>query len=154
MARVNLGTFSIDAPDVWTLSTIILAGPVEEPNDKLKLKTAKPQKPFQQNIIVTMEQVGKDETPESYVRRQVQGLLEAKVIRKETATPETLDLGKGQKGLLTEQSVTGPGGEQVRQLQLVSIRNGVAFTLIASNLDGPAYDRSKDSFRKILASFE
>ncbi|MBI2377180.1 MAG: hypothetical protein HYV07_24480 [Deltaproteobacteria bacterium] len=153
MARLNLGTFSIEASDQWTLSTMILAGPVEEPNDKLKLKTAKPPKPFQQNIIVTMEQVKNDETPESYVKRQIQGLVEANVRRKETASPENVELAGGQKGYLTEQSVTAPGGEQVRQLQLVTIKKGVAFTLIASNLDGPAFDASRTAFRKILTSF-
>ena len=118
------------------------------------MPTTKAVKPFQQNVIATMEQVGKKETPESYVKRQIEGLRKAGVQRKETAPPETVTLKSGGQGLLTEQSVVGPGGERVRQMQLVSIKGGVAHTLIASHLDGAPFDVAKASFREMLTSFE
>ena len=115
--------------------------------------TAKKSKPFNQNLIATMEQVDPNETAESYVQRQLEGLIQAGVQRKETAKPEAVTLENGQEALLTERSVIGPGGERVRQLQLVAIKNGVAHTLIASNLDGPTYDKCKAQFRQMLTSF-
>ena len=100
-----------------------------------------------------MEQVSADETADSYVKKQLEGLRKAGVQRKETAKPETIKLGNGASGLLTEQSVVGPGGERVRQLQMVSIKDGVAHTLIASHLDGGPFDKAKAEFKKILISF-
>ena len=154
MPRVNFGSFSLDAPSSWSLSTVILSGPVVTDTMSAGMPTTKAVKPFQQNIIATMEQVGKKETPESYVKRQIEGLRKAGVQRKETAPPEKVTLDTGVQGLLTEQSVVGPGGERVRQLQLVSIKDGVAHTLIASHLDGAPFEAAKASFRQMLTSFK
>ena len=116
--------------------------------------TAKKSKPFNQNLIATMEPVADSETAESYVKRQTEGLIQAGVQRTETAKPETIKLSSGLEGLITERSVVGPGGERVRQLQLVTIKNNVAHTLIASNIDGLSYDKHKAQFKEMLASFE
>jgi hypothetical protein len=151
MPRVPLGPFSIEAPNDWSLTTVILAGPIEENPGAAGMLTTKAVRPFQQNIVVTMEQVEASETAESYVKRQIEGLKKAQVQRRETSAPETVKLKTG-SGLLTEQSVSGPGGESVRQLQLVHIKEGVAYTLIATHLDGQPYDRAKARFRAALLS--
>jgi hypothetical protein len=153
MSRINIGSFSIDTPSEWSLTTLILSGPVVEDKMSKGMLTTKQSRPFQQNIIATMEPVSSGETAQSYVMRQLDGLRNAGVQRNETAKPETLKLENGQDGYLTEQSVVGPSGERVRQLQLVSIKDGVAHTIIASNLDGDAYAKSKAEFRKMLISF-
>lgn len=154
MPRISLANaFSIDAPGDWTLSTLILSGPVEEAKSSGML-TTKAVRPFQQNLIATMEQVDQKETPKSYVDKQLEGLRKAGVQRQQGAPPEDVKLADGSSGLLTEQIVVGPGGERVRQLQLVSIKRGVAFTLIASQLDGAPYEKSKKGFREMLLSFE
>jgi len=154
MPRLNFGTFSVEAPGDWSLSTVIVSGPpVSDPTSK-GMPTTKAVRPFQQNLILTVEQVAPGETAEAYVQKQIEGLRKANVPRKETAKPEKVALKGGHEGLLTESSVTGPAGERVRQLQLVVVRNGVAHTLIASNLDGLPYDQGRELFKKMLLSFE
>lgn len=154
MPRINFGSFSLDAPSSWSLTTIILQGPAVEDDMSKGMLTAKKSKPFNQNLIATMEPVSDSETAESYVKRQTEGLIQAGVQRTETAKPETVKLSSGLEGLITERSVIGPGGERVRQLQLVTIKNGVAHTLIASNIDGLTYDKHKAQFKEMLSSFE
>lgn len=153
MPRVTFGSFALDAPNEWTLSTVILAGPVDESPAASGLMTAKGARPFQQNLVATMEQVENKETPESYVKKQLDGLRKAGVSRQEAAPPERVKLKSGGEGLLTEQIVVGPGGERVRQLQLVAIKDHVAHTLIASHLDGVAFAGVKNAFREMLLSF-
>jgi len=41
----------------------------------------------------------------------------------------------------------------VRQMQLVSVKGGVAHTLIASHLDGNAFQAVRATFRNMLLSF-
>ena len=154
MARVSFGSFSIDAPPRWTLSTVILAGPPDAAPASQGLMTAKAQRNFQQNLVATMEQVTPSESAESYVKKQIEGLRQAGVDRKEVAPPEKVKLVSGLEGLVTEQVVLGPSGERVRQLQLVAIKAGVAHTLIASHLDGAAFKEVRDAFRTMLVSFE
>jgi hypothetical protein len=154
MPRVTFGSFALDAPADWTLSTVILAGPPDENQASAGLMSAKGARPFQQNLVATMEQIGASETPESYVKKQLDGLRKAGVSRQEAAPPEKVKLKSGGEGLLTEQVVIGPGGERVRQLQLVSIKHGVAHTLIASHLDGASYLAVRQAFRDMLLSFE
>ncbi len=153
MPRVTFGTFSLDAPADWSLSTVILAGPPDQNPAAGGMMTAKSARSFQQNVVATAEQVDAKETPESYVKKQIEGLRKAGVARQETAAPETVKTKSGADGLLTEQVVQGPGGERVRQLQLVSIKGGVAYTLIASHLDGVPYSGSRQTFREMLLSF-
>ncbi|MCC7385043.1 MAG: hypothetical protein IT384_24570 [Deltaproteobacteria bacterium] len=153
MPRVTFGSFALDAPPEWTLSTVILAGPVEEAPAAGGLMTAKAARPFQQNLVATMEQVDAKETPESYVKKQLEGLRKAGVSRQETAPPEKVKLKSGTEGLVTEQVVVGPSGERVRQLQLVTIKDGVAHTLIASHLDGVSFSGARAAFKSMLLSF-
>jgi hypothetical protein len=153
MPRVSIGPFSIDASDEWSLTTVILAGPVDDNPSNQGMLSTKAVRPFQQNLVATMEQVEPSETPESYVKRQIEGLRQAQVQRQETAPPERVKLKVGE-GLLTEQRVISPSGERVRQLQLVSIKNSIAYTLIATHLDGATYDKNKAKFRAMLVSFE
>ncbi len=46
------------------------------------------------------------------------------------------------------------GGERVRQMQLVVIKNGVAHTTIATHLDGISFENVREEFRAMLLSFE
>jgi hypothetical protein len=155
MARVQIGSFSVEAPRDWTLSTVILVGPHDEVTaDPGYLSGATPRS-FQQNFIATMEQVGVVETPESYVRRQVEGLRKAGVERSQVGSLRMIQLAEGDlHGVLMEQVITGPTGEMVRQMQLVCIKQGVAYTLIASNLEGEPFERARDEFQRMLLSFE
>ena len=152
MPRGKFGTYSLEAPDNWTLNSVILAGPVDDAPGKGML-TTKAVQPFQRNLITTLEQVGAKETLESYVQRQIDGLKEAQVPRKEGRPPERVSLESGLDGLVTEQIIQGAGGERVRQMQLVVIKNGVAHTTIASHLDGPSFEKARNEFRKMLLSF-
>src|SRR6516225_3727541 len=102
MPRVSIGPFSIDTTDDWSLTTVILAGPVDDNPTNQGMLSTKAVRPFQQNLVATMEQVESSETPESYVKRQIEGLRQAQVQRQETAPPERVKLKVGE-GLLTEQ---------------------------------------------------
>jgi hypothetical protein len=153
MTRVQFGTFSLEAPQGWTLSSVILAGPVDESPGKGML-TTKAVRAFQRNLITTMERVAEKETPASYVKQQLDGLREAGVSRQEARPPEPVKLASGHEGLLTEQIILGAGGERVRQLQLVVIKDGIAHTSIASHLDGAAFEGAREEFRRLLLSFE
>ncbi|CAN0586422.1 unnamed protein product, partial [Laminaria digitata] len=50
--------------------------------------------------------------------------------------------------------IQGAGGERVRQMQLVVIKNGIAHTTIASHLDGASFERARKEFRAMLVSFQ
>ena len=151
--RVDFGAFSFDAPDKWTLSSVFLSGPVEEAPTQGML-TTKAVPPFQRNLITTMEAVSPQETVESFVKKQSDALAAAKVARQEVAPPELVTLADGQvRGLLTEQVISGPRGEKVRQMQLVFIKGNVAYTAIASHLDGTAFEGARAEFRSMLLSY-
>lgn len=153
MARVTFGTFSLDPPPEWTLSSIILSGPVEAQLLPEGILSTRVVRPFQRNLIATMEQVGPDVTAESYVDRQIKGLRDAGVPREEVAEQEDIELAGGDKGLITEQVIVGANGERVRQMQLVVIKQGIAHILIASHLDGTPFEAVRTEFRKMLESF-
>ena len=152
MPRVAFGTFSLEAPRGWTLSSIILAGPVEENPLAEDLLTTKDVQPFQRNLIATLEYVSAEETVESYVQRQIEGLRQARVVREEVKEPENVTLKSGLEGLITEQVILGVGGERVRQMQLVSIKDSIAHTLIASHLDGAPFEAVRGEFLGMLLS--
>ena len=105
MPLVNIGPLSIETPEGWTLSTVILAGPPEPPLLDSRLLWTKPSKPFQRNLVGTMEQVQPAETPETYVDRQIEGLRAAGVPRQEAGVRETVKLEGDRLGLLTEQLI-------------------------------------------------
>lgn len=152
MPRVNFGSFSMEAPNDWTLSSIVLGGPIEEAPGK-GMPTTKAVKPFQRNMVITLERVGASDTAEAYVKRQADGLKAAGFPRQEMAPPETVELLNGESGVITEQVIVGQGGERVRQMQLVYIRDGIAHTAITSHLDGPSFEKARTEFREMLISF-
>ncbi|MCK6552896.1 DUF1795 domain-containing protein [Myxococcota bacterium] len=151
--RVTLGSFSLEASQDWTLSTVILAGPMDETAPGAGMPTTKAVRPFQRNLVATMEQVEPSTSLEAYVKRQVDGLRQAGVQRQEAAKPERVKLASGLDGLITEQIILGNSGERVRQMQLVCIKNGLAHTVIASHLDGKSFEAARESFRGMLLSF-
>jgi hypothetical protein len=152
MPRVSFGTYSLDAPDTWTLSSVILAGPVDEAPAK-GMPTTKAVRPFQRNLITTMERVDPRETPESYLKKQLEGLREAGIQRVEGKPTEKLTVA-GVQGVLSEQIIPGPGGERVRQMQLIVIKEGIAHVVIASHLDGVPFETARAEFRHMLTSFQ
>ena len=155
MPRVKLEffphDFSLDVPEGWTLSNVIFAGPSRDPASAAEDRSARP---FQRNVIVTLEQVLSEETPYDYFERQEKGLREAGVESGLVGLPEEVEFERGRKGLLLERVVVSHEGERVRQVQLMTIKDNVAFTLIASHLDGEPFDDARQEFRKILESFE
>ena len=153
MPHVTFGTFSLAPPQDWTLSTVILAGPPDEGQIAGGVLTTKRVRPFQRNLIVTMERVAAGETPESYRKRQTNGLIDAGVSWQKVGKPEDLKLQGRLPGLLAEQIMPGPGGERVRQMQLICIKDGLAYTIIASHLDGAPFESAREEFRGMLLSF-
>src|SRR5687767_9785805 len=125
MSRVQFGTFSLEAGADWTLSTVILAGPVDDEPPAKGIPTTKVVPQFQRNLVATVEQVDGNVTLESYLKRQIDGLRQAGVTRKETQAPKRVKLFNGHEGLLSEQVIQGATGERVRQLQLVCIKDGI-----------------------------
>ncbi len=150
MTVVSFGTYTLDAPDSWTLQSVVLAGPVDEAPTKGML-TTKAVKPFQRNLVTTFERVDAKETLQSYLQKQAEGLRQAGVTRQEARPPETVAVN-GHQGVLTEQ-VVSYGGERVHQLQLLVFKDGIAHLLIASHLDGPPFEAARNEFRSMLLSF-
>jgi hypothetical protein len=153
MPRVTLGSFSLEASSDWTLSTVILAGPVDEGGQGQGMLTTKAVRPFQRNLVATMEEVEPSMTLEGYVKRQIDGLRQAGVTRQDAGKPEKVKLPNGLEGLVTEQIIVGGTGERVRQMQLVCFKQGIAHTIIASHLDGVPFEAARKSFRDMLLSF-
>jgi hypothetical protein len=149
MTRISLGPIGLDVPPDWSLSSLILAGPrpTESP------AAAQASRPFQRNLIITLEKVEPEETPEAYFDRQEAGLRAANVESGIIVGPDEVELSGGNWGTLTERIVVSPDGERVRQLQLVTIKNGVAYTLIASHVDGRPFEEVREEFKGILTSF-
>jgi hypothetical protein len=144
----------MEAPSTWTLSSVILAGPVEASPPGQGMLTTKAVKPFQRTLVCTMERVDASETADGFLRRQVKAMKEAGVARQEAAPPEKVRLGSGHEGLVVEQIVTNPGGERIRQMQLVFIKDGIAHVAVASHLDGASFEAVRQEFRSMLLSFE
>src|SRR5262245_46828438 len=124
MERVTFGAFSLDVPSDWTMTTVILAGPVEACPPDVYLLLSSDQVHFQRNLVITLEQVNDTVTLGSYVQRQREGLLKAGVSFYQKAPPEPVKLDSGFDGLLTEQAIQGTTGVLVCQMQLVCIKNG------------------------------
>jgi hypothetical protein len=151
MPRVTLGPLSIEPPDKWTLTTFILAGPLEDEAPRSSLLGGKRPKPFQRNLVATIEQLTRDETPTAYVERQIQGPKQAAVSREEAARKD-VSLDGGLTGLLTEQVISSPDGDVVRQMQLVCISEGLAYTLVTTHADGQRFEMARTEFLKMLLS--
>lgn len=153
MESVQIGHFTVDIAKDWELTTVILAGPIDESPGHPMLSGSEARS-FRQNIVATVEQVSEKETPQSYLKRQVEGLERAGVGRREVSSPEPVKLKTGLAGILSEQDVVLPSGEWVRQMQVISIQSGRAYTLIASHLYGELYDKARSNFREMLLSLE
>jgi hypothetical protein len=152
MSRIVIGPFSVELSPEWTLSTVILSRPLAEAPQEQGLVNASAI-PFKANLVAMLEQVTSDQSIESYLVRQVDGLSQAGVVRYNASDPERLKLSDGLDGLITEQVIQGPSGEQVRQMQLMYIKDRVAYTLIASHLDGEPFEAMREEFRALLLSF-
>jgi hypothetical protein len=144
--QVKIGPFSLNVQEGWTLTTVIIAGPSEDDIGEAG------ERPFQRNLVATMESVHPEETPEQYVERQLAGLWKAGV-EQYLDEREQVTLKGDLKGLLHESVIIGTGGERVRQMQLVCIKESVAYTLIASDLDGERFNAARQQFREMLLSF-
>lgn len=101
-----------------------------------------------------MEEVDGKMTLDAYLKRQIDGLKQAGVTRQDAGKPERVKLSSGADGLIAEQIILGSGGERVRQMQLIVIKNGVAHTVIASHSDGAAFESARAELRTMLLSFE
>jgi hypothetical protein len=151
MPRVSIGPFSLDIQEDWTLSTVILAGPEEETSKDNERAGDEP-RPFQRNLVATMERVKPEQTLESYVERQLAGLWEAGV-EQYLGEQRRVQVGSDLPGLMNEWVLVGGRGERVRQMQIVCIKEGVAYTLIASHLDGEPFKAARQEFEEMLLSF-
>lgn len=138
-----VGGFGLPLPDNWQIASIILVGPPE---------TETGQQAFQQNIVVVSEAVEDDETTESYVQKQTAKLKEQKALFASPGQLEKVSLSQGRAGVLFEHVVLGPGGERVRQMQVVCLHEGRVHALIASHLDGPRFAAQRATLRQILTS--
>jgi len=152
MPRVTFGTFSVEAPSDWTLSTVALLGPVEDQPLAKGMLTTRVATPFRRNLVATMEQINPGETAESYANRQMEALRAAHMVREEVGEPEIVQLAGGIEGLVTERIIAVPSGELVRQMQLVTIKEGIAHTIIASHHDGASFEAVRSEFRTMLLS--
>lgn len=146
MPKVDFGTFSMEAPADWTLSTIGLAGPVEATSSGDDVLS------YQRNLVVTMEQVPPEDTARGYVERTRNSLSAAGILH-EVGEPETVQLARGGEAVLIEQVVVVQDGHRVRQLQLVFLKGGLAHTATASHRDGQAFEQVRAEFREMLLSF-
>lgn len=151
--RVTFGTFSLDVSPDWTLSTVVLAGPVDDVGASSAMPTTKAVPPFQRNLVSMMERVDDKTTLESYLKLQIEGLKQAGFPRKEAAPAEKVTVSGGHPALITEQIINGQAGERVRQMQLICIKSGIAHLIIASHLDGLPFESVRKSYREMLMSF-
>lgn len=146
----KFGDFQLDIPKDWTLSSIILTGPNPSRKDlpQTKFRTLS----FRKNLVFTSERVDNEVTADSYLQKQAKGLIDAGVQHKSIILEEVF-LENNIRGILTEQLVIGPGGEYVQQMQLVCVNNGMAYTLVTSDLAGEPYEKAKEEFKELLLSF-
>jgi hypothetical protein len=133
---------------------MIFGGPAEA-NPTGGMLVAKGGALFEQNLVVSIEPVSPGETAKQYAQRQMDRLKKANAQRTDAAPAVEVMLRNAEPGLLLEQTVPGgPNGERLRQMLLVTIKNDVAYTLIATHLDGEVFERSRETLRKFLLSFE
>src|SRR5262249_49895560 len=147
MPRISFESLSLEVPPGWGLVTLVLAGAVEEQPTDPRVMSASPPRQFRPNVVVTVDEpIEAGGTLERYVEKRVEGLLSASIHRREAAPPERVRLAGGRDGLLTEQVIVSEEGGWVHQLQLATIKDGVAYLAIASHLDGEPYQRWRDTF--------
>ena len=142
--ELSVGGFSLPLPGDWQIASLILVGPSEAQEGG--------QPEFQQNIVVVSEGVPNEETAEAYVKKQTDKLKEQKALFASPGQLEKIKLPGGKDAVLFEHVVLGPGGERVRQMQVVSVSNGRMHALIASHLDGPRFAAHRGGLRAILTA--
>jgi len=143
MSSLQVGSFSLPTPQDWHIASVIVVGPPDGAG-------AGPQgQQFQQNIVVVSEPVEDDENAEAYVQKQTAKLKEQKALFASPGQLEKIALG-GHPAVLFEHVVLGPGGERVRQMQVVCVHKGRMHALIASHLDGPRFAAQRSNLRTIL----
>ena len=148
MAHISVGSFNITTPAGWQVASLILVGPP----DMAHPSSPGQQGMFQQNVVVVTEPVEDNETVEAYVKKQTEKLKEQNALHRPPGPLEKVTLAGGRTGVLFEHVVLGPGGEKVRQMQLVSLSGGFAHALIASHMDGLPFESQRESFRGILTT--
>lgn len=147
--HIDLGMFSIKTPANWQLASLIMVGPPPDPAD---LKSPGVTGAFQQNAVVVSEMVEDSETLESYAQKQAQRLKEQGVTHKPAGGLQKFTLSDGAAAVIAEHVVTGPNGEKVRQMQLITRHGKMIHTVIASHLDGMLFETCRDAFRSMLES--
>lgn len=140
---LTVGGFSLPLPGDWQIASIILVGPPESQEG---------QQEFQQNIVVVSEEVSGEETATSYVQKQTAKLKEQKALFASPGQLEAIKLPGGKDAVLFEHVVLGPGGERVRQMQVVCVAGQRMHALIASHLDGPRFAAHRAGLRSILTA--
>lgn len=142
-SSLQVGGFSLPTPSDWQIASIIIVGPADA-------AAAPGQQQFQQNIVVVSEPVESDENAQAYVQKQTAKLKEQKALFASPGQLENITLAGGRAAVLFEHVVLGPGGERVRQMQVVCVHDGRMHALIASHLDGPRFAAQRASLRGIL----
>lgn len=125
-----------------------MVGPPDAPSSK----APGAQGNFQQNLVVVSERVEGEETLSAYVQKQTGKLQEQGALHRPPGPLEKVTLPNGREAVIFEHVVLGPSGEKVRQMQLISLKDGMLHAMIASHLDGLPFESQRDSFRGMLKS--
>lgn len=144
MSSLQVGSFALPTPQDWHIASVIVVGPPDGAPGGAQGQQ------FQQNIVVVSEPVEDDEQAEAYVQKQTAKLKEQKALFASPGQLEKITLASGHAAVLFEHVVLGPGGERVRQMQVVCVHKGRMHALIASHLDGPRFAAQRSSLRGIL----
>jgi hypothetical protein len=146
--EIDLGSFALKAPPQWQIASLILVGPPDAPG------AGGPgvQGNFQQNLVVVSERIEGNETLQAYVQKQTGKLQEQGALHRPPGPLEKVTLSGGREAVIFEHVVLGPSGEKVRQMQLISLKDGMLHAMIASHLDGLPFESRRDEFRGMLTS--
>ena len=147
--HIDLGSFSIRAPAKWQIASLILVGPPDSAKAPASPGAAGN---FQMNLVVVSEAIDNTETLQGYIQKQTAKLQQQGALHMKPGPMEKVNLGEGREAVIFEHVVLGPSGEKVRQMQLMTLRGGMLHALIASHLDGLAFEMQSESFRTMLKS--
>ena len=144
----SVGPISLTPPADWQIASLILVGPADTPSQSPGAAAT----PFQQNLVVISERVDAGETLDGYIGKQTGKLKDQGLMHRPPGPLEKVAMGGGREGALFEHVVLGPSGEKVRQMQLVSLKGNLLYALIASHLDGLAFEAARATFSGMLRS--
>ena len=144
-APLSVGRFSLTPPGGWQVASLILLGP---PDSGAPGSAGA----FQQNLVVVCEKLDENETLDGYVARQTQKLKEQGAMFRPPGPMEKVPFPGGRQAVLFEHVVLGPQGEKVRQMQMVTLKEGTLHALIVSHLDGLPFEAARDDFSGLLRS--